>query len=138
MNPRLDNLHPYPFQKLAQLLEGNEPPPQPPIALSIGEPKHPAPDHVLATLGNSLAELRSTITDWATQRFNLPGLRSGFAAGDADCLARFLRYRTYHGCAMPIHHQKASIAAWQNEAHVAENRDAYRHKFDTVLPILEP
>ena len=316
MNPRLDDLHPYPFQKLAQLFEGTEPPDQPHIALSIGEPKHPAPEPVLDALRDSLAdvarypatkglpELREAIATWATRRFNLgagnldpdtqllplngtreglfsfaqamlsgnpdslvvspnpfyqiyegaallagaqpyfinstrdggglpdfsnvpaaiwdrcelvylcspgnpngavmgledyrhlleladrhdfliaadecyseihhpeaepplgmldacrqlgrddyrrcvvfhslskrsnlPGLRSGFAAGDADCLARFLRYRTYHGCAMPIHHQKASITAWNDEAHVQANRKAYRAKFDAVLPILQP
>ncbi|MEQ6884385.1 succinyldiaminopimelate transaminase [Salicola sp. Rm-C-2C1-2] len=316
MNPRLDELHPYPFQKLAQLFEGTEAPEQSPIALSIGEPKHPAPGAVLDTLGASLQdiarypgtqglpELREAIAGWATRRFNLaggglnpatqilplngtreglfsfaqamlsgaadslvvtpnpfyqiyegaallagaqpyfvnstrdggglpdfsavpagvwdrcelvylcspgnpngavmglgdyrhlleladrhnfliaadecyseihhpeaepplgmleachrlgrddyrrcvvfhslskrsnlPGLRSGFAAGDAACLARFLRYRTYHGCAMPVHHQRASITAWQDEAHVDDNRMLYQQKFDTVLPILEP
>jgi len=71
-----------------------------------------------------------------SKRSNLPGLRSGFVAGDADILGQFLRYRTYHGCAMPMHHQLASIAAWQDEAHVRANRDAYRQKFDTVLEIL--
>lgn len=71
-----------------------------------------------------------------SKRSNLPGLRSGFAAGDADVLARFLRYRTYHGCAMPIHHQLASIAAWGDEAHVEENRARYREKFDQVLSVL--
>lgn len=71
-----------------------------------------------------------------SKRSNLPGLRSGFAAGDADVLTRFLRYRTYHGCAMPIHHQLASIAAWGDEAHVQENRQRYREKFDQVLSVL--
>ncbi|PVY69781.1 succinyldiaminopimelate aminotransferase [Tamilnaduibacter salinus] len=72
-----------------------------------------------------------------SKRSNLPGLRSGFVAGDADVLKRFLRYRTYHGCAMPIQHQLASIAAWQDEAHVRENRAAYREKFNAVVPILQ-
>lgn len=316
MNPRIDELHPYPFQKLAQLFEGTAPPDQPHIALSIGEPRNPAPDFVLDTLREhaaelarypatrGLPELREAIADWAVKRFNLgaegldpetqvlplngtreglfafaqamlsgepgslvaspnpfyqiyegaallagaqpyfinstdggnglpafdavpettwarcelvylcspgnpngavmgledyrrllaladrhdfliaadecyseihhpesdpplgmldacrqlgrddyrrcvvfhslskrsnlPGLRSGFAAGDAQCLARFLRYRTYHGCAMPLHHQKASIAAWRDEAHVHANREAYRTRFDAVLPILAP
>ncbi|MFV0476377.1 MAG: succinyldiaminopimelate transaminase [Parahaliea sp.] len=71
-----------------------------------------------------------------SKRSNLPGLRSGFVAGDADVLSAFLRYRTYHGCAMPVHHQMASIAAWQDELHVADNRRLYREKFDTVLAIL--
>jgi N-succinyldiaminopimelate aminotransferase len=72
-----------------------------------------------------------------SKRSNLPGLRSGFVAGDADILRGFLQYRTYHGCAMPLHHQLASIAAWSDEAHVAANRGRYRDKFSAVLPILE-
>ncbi len=71
-----------------------------------------------------------------SKRSNLPGLRSGFAAGDSEVLQRFLRYRTYHGCAMPIHHQLASIAAWNDETHVQTNRALYREKFDAVLDIL--
>lgn len=71
-----------------------------------------------------------------SKRSNLPGLRSGFVAGDAAILNRFLRYRTYHGCAMPVHHQLASIAAWQDEQHVQTNRDLYAAKFDAVLDIL--
>lgn len=71
-----------------------------------------------------------------SKRSNLPGLRSGFVAGDAGVLAQFLLYRTYHGCAMPVTSQLASIAAWNDEAHVLANRDAYRAKFDAVLNIL--
>ncbi|WP_138440521.1 succinyldiaminopimelate transaminase [Marinobacter alexandrii] len=71
-----------------------------------------------------------------SKRSNLPGLRSGFVAGDASVLKGYLKYRTYHGCAMPIHNQLASIAAWQDEAHVVENRTAYRAKFEAVVPIL--
>lgn len=73
-----------------------------------------------------------------SKRSNLPGLRSGFVAGDADILKAFLLYRTYHGCAMPVQTQLASIAAWQDEAHVRANRDLYREKFDAVLDILTP
>jgi N-succinyldiaminopimelate aminotransferase len=73
-----------------------------------------------------------------SKRSNLPGLRSGFVAGDASILKEYLRYRTYHGCAMPIHNQLASIAAWQDEDHVRENRAAYRAKFEAVVPILQP
>lgn len=73
-----------------------------------------------------------------SKRSNLPGLRSGFVAGDADILKAFLLYRTYHGCAMPVQTQLASIAAWQDEAHVLANRDLYREKFDAVLDILTP
>lgn len=316
MNPNIDHLHPYPFQKLATLFEGAEPPAVDPIPLSIGEPRHPAPDFVIETLARSLPrvaeypgtkglpELRQAIAGWASRRFglgeggldpetqvlpvngtrealfafaqaalapgdnpvvltpnpfyqiyegaallggatpvfinasadgaglpafeeiseetwnncqllyvcspgnpngavmgvpdyekliekadrhdfviaadecyseiypredqpptglleacralgrddfnrclafhslskrsNLPGLRSGFVAGDAERLATFLRYRTYHGCAMPIHHQLASISAWNDESHVVENRSAYRRKFEAVVPILSP
>lgn len=73
-----------------------------------------------------------------SKRSNLPGLRSGFVAGDAQILKAFLLYRTYHGCAMPVQTQLASIAAWQDEAHVRANRDLYREKFDAVLDILTP
>ncbi|MFP6861594.1 succinyldiaminopimelate transaminase [Pseudomonas sp.] len=72
-----------------------------------------------------------------SKRSNLPGLRSGFVAGDADILKSFLLYRTYHGCAMPVQTQLASIAAWNDEAHVKANRDLYRDKFDAVLAILD-
>jgi len=71
-----------------------------------------------------------------SKRSNLPGLRSGFVAGDAEVLASYLKYRTYHGCAMPVHNQLASIAAWNDEDHVRENRAAYRAKFEAVVPIL--
>lgn len=73
-----------------------------------------------------------------SKRSNAPGLRSGFVAGDAEVIAAFLRYRTYHGCAMPPHHQHASIAAWGDEDHVRANRAQYRAKFDAVLEILAP
>jgi len=72
-----------------------------------------------------------------SKRSNLPGLRSGFVAGDAHILRQYLRYRTYHGCAMPVPNQLASIAAWGDEAHVRDNRDAYRAKFESVLAILD-
>ncbi|WP_296206258.1 succinyldiaminopimelate transaminase [Psychrobacter sp. UBA3962] len=65
-----------------------------------------------------------------SKRSNLPGLRSGFVAGDANLLKPYLQYRTYQGCALPIHHQLASIAAWQDETHVEENRQLYTQKFD--------
>lgn len=71
-----------------------------------------------------------------SKRSNLPGLRSGFVAGDAEVLAGYLKYRTYHGCAMPVHNQLASIAAWKDEDHVRENRAAYRAKFEAVVPVL--
>ena len=73
-----------------------------------------------------------------SKRSSVPGLRSGFVAGDPAVLKRFLLYRTYHGCAMPIPTQLASIAAWNDDAHAAANRALYREKFARVLPILAP
>lgn len=312
MNPDLAKLQPYPFEKLAALKAGITPPAQPHIALSIGEPKHPAPEFVLAALRDNLQqfsvypvskgllELREAIAAWATRRFqlqrldpetqvlpvagtrealfsfaqaivdrsenpivispnpfyqiyegaaylagaepyfvnclaenrflpdfdsvpedvwrrcqllyvcspgnptgavldanalrklveladrydfviasdecyseiyfdeanpplgllqlcqqigrddyrrcvvfhslskrsNVPGLRSGFVAGDATILKKYLHYRTYQGCALPVPTQLASIAAWNDEEHVRLNRDLYRQKFDAVLKIL--
>ncbi len=71
-----------------------------------------------------------------SKRSNLPGLRSGFVAGDAAILKQFLLYRTYHGCAMPSITQSASVSAWNDEQHVRENRAQYRLKFDTVIELL--
>ena len=71
-----------------------------------------------------------------SKRSNLPGLRSGFVAGDANILKPFLLYRTYHGCAMPLQTQRASIVAWSDEKHVEENRRQYSLKFKAVLEIL--
>lgn len=72
-----------------------------------------------------------------SKRSNVPGLRSGFVAGDADLIRDFLLYRTYHGSAMGLPVQYASIAAWDDEAHVAENRRQYQEKFRRVLPVLQ-
>lgn len=73
-----------------------------------------------------------------SKRSNLPGLRSGFVAGDGRVLAEFLRYRTYHGATLGHHVQAASIAAWRDEAHVRDNRARYREKYDAVMPLIEP
>jgi len=73
-----------------------------------------------------------------SKRSNVPGLRSGFVAGDASILRRFLLYRTYHGCTMPPHTQAASISAWRDEEHVRKNRRLYEDKFEAVLDILSP
>ncbi len=73
-----------------------------------------------------------------SKRSNLPGLRSGFVAGDAELMNQFFQYRTYHGCAMSIPNQLASIAAWNDEDHVIENRRLYTQKFAAVLEILSP
>lgn len=318
MNSKLAQLHDYPFQKLAQLLGGVEPNSRlSPIALSVGEPKHPAPDFVLRVLADNLAklsvypttrglpELREAIAQWASNRFslpnvlnpehqvlpvsgtrealfsftqavvnsggseppvvimpnpfyqiyegavllagaepyylnttadnefipdldsipvsiwnrtqlffycspgnptgkvlgedwirrlldlankydfivaadecyseiyfdeaapppgllqvaarsgdtdygrcvvfhslskrsNLPGLRSGFVAGDASVLDDYFKYRTYHGATLSNAAQLASVAAWQDEKHVIANRDLYRKKFEQVIGILSP
>jgi N-succinyldiaminopimelate aminotransferase len=81
---------------------------------------------------------RCVIFHSLSKRSNLPGLRSGFVAGDAQILERFLLYRTYQGCALPPPTQAASIKAWQDEKHVVENRDYYRRKFAAVIEILKP
>lgn len=80
-----------------------------------------------------------------SKRSNLPGMRSGFVAGDAALLKPYLKFRTYHGAAMPVQHQLASIAAWNDEQHVEENRVHYRAKFDLfqqelghLLPLQKP
>ena len=71
-----------------------------------------------------------------SKRSNVPGLRSGFVAGDASIIKSFLLYRTYHGSAMSPVVQAASIAAWSDEQHVIENRALYREKFAKVTPLL--
>ena len=71
-----------------------------------------------------------------SKRSNLPGLRSGFVAGNAQLLDFFFRYRTYHGCALSLPIQKASIAAWSDESHVLQNRQLYKQKFEAVGSIL--
>ena len=73
-----------------------------------------------------------------SKRSNLPGMRSGFVAGDEDLIKSYLLYRTYHGCAMPPVHQIASIEAWNDETHVKQNRELYVKKFDAVIEILKP
>ena len=73
-----------------------------------------------------------------SKRSNVPGMRSGFAAGDAAVLKQYLLYRTYQGCAMSPTVQQASITAWNDEAHVVENRRLYREKFAAALEILRP
>lgn len=103
-------------------------------------------DEALPPVGLLQAAVAADYTDLSrcvvfhslSKRSNAPGLRSGFVAGDAKIISAFLRYRTYHGCAMPPATQSASIAAWSDEAHVAHNRQLYRDKFDAVLEILSP
>jgi len=71
-----------------------------------------------------------------SKRSSVPGLRSGFVAGDPRVISRFLLYRTYHGSAMAVPTQLASIAAWDEDEHAASNRRLYQQKFDRVIPIL--
>ena len=80
---------------------------------------------------------RLVVLSSLSKRSNAPGMRSGFAAGDPAVLEKFRLYRTYHGSAMSLAVQKASIAAWNDEAHVRENRRLYAEKFDAVLPLLK-
>jgi N-succinyldiaminopimelate aminotransferase len=85
--------------------------------------------------GNTTFE-RCVVFHSLSKRSSVPGLRSGFVAGDPRLLASFRLYRTYHGCAVPVHTQLASLPAWQDETHVVENRRLYRAKFAAVAPIL--
>jgi len=72
-----------------------------------------------------------------SKRSNVPGMRSGFIAGDEKIIEKFALYRTYHGCAMSPTIQAASIAAWNDEVHVIENRKLYAEKFTAVTPLLQ-
>lgn len=98
---------------------------------------HPPPGLLQAAIaaGHSNFE-RCIVFHSLSKRSSIPGLRSGFVAGDPALIKPFLLYRTYHGCAMPIHTQLASIPAWNDDEHVIENRRLYRQKFAEVLPIL--
>jgi len=87
--------------------------------------------------GNTSFE-RCMVFHSLSKRSSVPGLRSGFVAGDARLIKPYLLYRTYHGCAMPVPTQLASIAAWNDDAHAAANRMLYREKYARVLPILQP
>ena len=88
-----------------------------------------------AAVGNTSYQ-RCMVFHSLSKRSSVPGLRSGFVAGDARLIKAFLLYRTYHGSAMPPPTQLASIAAWEDDSHVVENRKLYRQKFAEVLPIL--
>jgi N-succinyldiaminopimelate aminotransferase len=99
----------------------------------------PAPSLLqAAALAGNTDFRRCVVFQSLSKRSSLPGLRSGLVAGDAALIERFLLYRTYHGCAMPLPTQLASIEAWNDEAHVSANRHLYREKFERVLPILQP
>jgi len=85
-------------------------------------------------LGRSFERL--VVFSSLSKRSNVPGMRSGFVAGDGAILKSFLLYRTYHGGAMSLAVQDASVAAWRDEAHVRENRSKYAEKFERLLPVL--
>ena len=106
------------------------------IYLDEGNPP-PGLLQVAAELGHNDYR-RCIVFHSLSKRSNVPGLRSGFVAGDERIISAFLKYRTYHGCAMPSFIQAASERAWQDEEHVIENRKLYREKFTEVLEILAP
>jgi N-succinyldiaminopimelate aminotransferase len=87
-------------------------------------------------MGNSRFE-RCIVFHSLSKRSSVPGLRSGFVAGDAAVLKQYLLYRTYHGAALPLYTQQASIALWNDDNHVVENRALYRQKFVGVVTILK-
>ncbi len=99
----------------------------------------PPPGLLQAALdsGNDRFE-RCVVFHSLSKRSSMPGLRSGFVAGDAKILKQYLLYRTYHGCALPLHTQLASAATWADDQHVIANRALYQQKFGEVLPILRP
>ena len=99
----------------------------------------PPPSLLQAALANGHdAFQRCVVFHSLSKRSSVPGLRSGFVAGDPAIIKPYLLYRTYHGCAMPVPTQLASIAAWNDDAHAAANRRLYREKYAEVLPILAP
>jgi len=99
----------------------------------------PPPSLLQAALadGNTSFE-RCMVLHSLSKRSSVPGLRSGFVAGDPNLIKPYLLYRTYHGCAMPVPTQLASITAWDDDAHAAANRELYREKYRRVIPILAP
>ena len=93
--------------------------------------------HKLGLAGGERPYARLVVFSSLSKRSNVPGMRSGFVAGDAEVLKKFLLYRTYHGSAMSPCVQAASVAAWRDESHVIENRAKYRAKFDAITPLLQ-
>lgn len=99
----------------------------------------PPPSLLEAALSTGRDKLqRCVVFHSLSKRSSVPGLRSGFVAGDAAVISKFLLYRTYHGSAMAVPTQIASVAAWDEDTHAALNRKLYQDKFAKVLPILEP
>ncbi len=93
--------------------------------------------HMLGLSSIDKPYARLVVFSSLSKRSNVPGMRSGFVAGDAEVLKKFLLYRTYHGGAMSPAVQAASVAAWNDETHVEENRTKYRAKFDAITPLLQ-
>ena len=103
------------------------------------EEHRPPPGLLEAANDMGLTDFKNLVVfNSLSKRSNVPGLRSGFIAGDADIIQKFLLYRTYHGSAMPITTQHASIACWKDEQHVKESRVAYREKYKAFIDILSP
>jgi N-succinyldiaminopimelate aminotransferase len=101
------------------------------------QPQHPPIGLLEASAARGDADYaRVMVFHSLSKRSNLPGLRSGFVAGDAALIQAFLRYRTYQGGAMSLPIQHASAMAWQDESHVETNRNAYREKFRRFLDIV--
>ena len=99
---------------------------------------HPPPGLLQVAWASGRTDFRRCLVMHSlSKRSSAPGLRSGFVAGDPALIESFLRYRTYHGSAMPLHVQAASVAAWRDEAHVIENRRHYRERFAAVTAILD-
>jgi N-succinyldiaminopimelate aminotransferase len=99
----------------------------------------PPPSLLNAALASGRSRFeRCIVFHSLSKRSSVPGLRSGFVAGDPQIIREFLLYRTYHGGAMPLPTQAASVAAWSDDAHAAANRELYREKFSRVVPILAP
>lgn len=99
--------------------------------------RSPAPGLLQACIASGRTGFeRCLVFHSLSKRSSVPGLRSGFVAGDPRIVSRFLLYRTYHGSAMAIPTQLASIAAWNEDSHAAHNRRLYQEKFERVLPIL--
>ncbi len=99
---------------------------------------NPPPGLLQAAAAMGLSDFRNCVVFHSlSKRSNAPGLRSGFVAGDAAICERFFKYRTYHGCAMPLPQQHASVAAWGDEFHVVANRALYQAKIDAVLQVFD-
>ena len=106
---------------------------------AVSRREHPPPSLLQAALADGHDSFeRCVVFHSLSKRSSVPGLRSGFVAGDPALIKPYLLYRTYHGCAMPVPTQLASIAAWNDDAHAAANRVLYREKYARVLPILAP